>query len=137
LTADPHLLFAMAANEVWEFEATLMVTAPNTSADFKFGWVLPSGATMLWGVVSGLVGTDDSWDSFTTGGSPRDLLIESDVLARGSTGSAGVYPVHLKGVVTNGANAGDCVLSWAQNTSDGGNSTLKINSFIKHSLLNP
>ena len=45
LQDDDELTFAIAANEVWEFSCVLAYVS-NTTADIKFQFSLPSGATM-------------------------------------------------------------------------------------------
>jgi len=124
------LEFPVDANKTYAVEASLMVVGPNTAADWKFGWSLPAGATMRWGLVSGLTGTDDSWDAASTGNVPRDLLTESESLARGSQSGA-TFPILLKGTIRTAGTAGDVKLQWAQNTSDAGNSTVKADSYLR------
>jgi len=127
LQNDDHLYFAMGANEVWYVEIFLIIDS-STSADFKSGLSLPSGATAHWmaigsseATISNIVATgltetnsDASWG--TGAGTPR----LRDILSI---------------IVINDATAGNFQLQWAQNTAEASDTILKTNScLIAHKL---
>jgi hypothetical protein len=135
LSNDSQLSFAVDASSYYDVEVTLLVVAPNTTADFKFGWAFPTSTLIHWGFHSGLVATTDSWDGAAVGNSPRDLLTQAETLPAGGN-SGGVFPIWLKAVVITAGTSGTVNFQWAQNTSDGGNITIKQGSFIRYRKLN-
>jgi len=125
LQDDDHLLLALAANEVWEFEGTLLLTGAETG-DFKMAFTIPSGATISWSAL-GLLGPATA----------ENQLVTSNVIeASGAAITFGVLngkkiPVIFRGVVVNGATAGNLQLQWAQSVSDGSGTVIHINSYLK------
>lgn len=129
LANDSTLLWAVAANETWYFEAKLIFNAANATMDAKVGWSVPTSCTMKWAPSSdhqGTVADFGRWGVTATGVAAP--LIESSSQATASF--AADFFVGYEGWVFNGANAGNVTLQWAQNTSDAG--ALKL---LKGSLL--
>ncbi len=123
---DDQLFFAMAANEVWEFEFTLWVTG-STTGDLKLGLIWPSGATGRWRALG--LGT-----GVTAEGVPAWTTL---VAASGGTVALGTVsttvPTHVivKGHVVNGATTGNLQLQWGQNALDATNATnVRANSSL-------
>lgn len=117
LQNDDDLLMALAANEVWAFEAYLIYTTPATP-DIKFAFTVPAGATLQWGTVA--------YDS-------AGVLVQVDVSASGTSkdfvdGTS--YSIFIQGVVLNGANAGNLQLQWAQNTMNASNTKVLTGSYL-------
>jgi len=119
---DDALALSIGANEVWEFEAYVIVTAATSTPDFKFDFTTPSGATINWtaafvdgtsaAVQSGLVEASATSRSFDVTGAAIDIML-------------------VKGIVVNSTTAGTLQFRFAQNTSDANAITVKANSFIK------
>lgn len=105
----------------------LYLEGPNSSADWKFGWNVPSGATMRWGPHGEGGGQWHAGSNLTT---PTALEAVGDTSSGGS--NTGVQGRVLRGHVRTSATAGDVTLQWSQNTSDAGNSTIKQDSFIRY-----
>lgn len=118
LQNDDALLFAIGANEVWEFEFVLQ-TDSGTTPDFKHGISLPAGATLL-GVAS----------LFSTALAHTISTITGAAVSSGGAGAGTNLPLVLKGVVVNGANAGTVQLQWAQNTANASDTKVKANSYV-------
>lgn len=126
LTDDPDLTFAVAANEVYIVQATLLLDG-GVTPDYKFGWSYPVGTTMNWGAVGG---TPTSWEATATSTGQSPLKIETGTLGQGATSGSVVCGVILHVVVAVGANAGAVALQWAQNVSDAANTTIKAHSSL-------
>jgi len=127
LQNDDHILFAVGANEKWAFELQLFVIG-NSTADFKMGWSVPSGATMRWFAGFGATAAGGDLHGLASG----ELLTESstrDLYVNGTTHHT------LVGYVFNGATPGNVVLRWAQNTANASNTTLERGTFLIAHLL--
>lgn len=119
LQDDDHLVFAMAANTSYLVNAVFLLDATGTTPDFKFGWTVPSGCTMIWASSGG-----SSWES----GSALSMASESAALVADSR--SGTTGAEYQAIVRNGATAGNLQLQWAQNTANGSDSKV-----LKHSHL--
>ena len=136
LQNDDHLLLAIAANEVWLVELTLLLQGVSPNADFKCGWAYPVGCTIKWGYLA-----RDSTTSEGSGWMPSGLYsvtpiaisIETDVLNTGLLN--GISGAVYRAIVINGANAGTLNFQWAQNTATAENTKVLANScLIAHEL---
>lgn len=95
---DDELFFSIGANEAWSFTFHAMFQS-NSTADIKFVWSIPAGA-------SGYYQQDDYLgNSFA--------LTDSYTFALGNTS---VYIAGFYGVVINSSTAGTFQLQWAQGT---------------------
>ena len=122
LQDDDHLVFAMAANTSYIIEAVFLLNATGTTPDFKFGWTVPAGCAMFWGLLTGT-----RW----TGAS----VLLDETATRTSSGVNGTTGAAYRAFVRNGANAGNLQLQWAQNVADASDSkVLKHSNLIIHSL---
>ena len=123
LQNDNNLVINVGANEVWEFETYLMVTAGSATPDFKMAFTVPSGATLRW-----------SASFYTSAGSAYSGVITASASAIGfpTTGTV-TETVLVKGIVANGATAGTLQFQFAQNTSNNQAITVKQNSYMKAS----
>jgi hypothetical protein len=131
LTADPDLKFPVEASKDYDFEILVWMQAAGATPDFKFTLVGPSGSTIWWGPIE-----QGANVYFTPSTSAAAAILEGgDPLVVAGSGTTGPYGLLLKGTVMNGATPGDVELHWAQNTSDGGNCTVKRPSRIKYSEL--
>jgi hypothetical protein len=123
LVNDSNLSFAIAANEVWQFEIDLYATFDGGAASgIKAAFTVPSGATLQW------VQTNTTAPQTTSG--------SSLVLATGG-GSVTTYMNKLIGQALNGATPGTVQLQWAQNTSNGTATAVKAGSSLLATRMNP
>ena len=117
LQNDDHLLLAVAASEVWEWEIVILLSGNNAASDLKCGFSVPTGATLYW--------------------NPINDFGASVVLTSGSTYTSGLpgtlrYISLFKGIYIGGANAGNLQFKWAQSTGGAGvSTTIEINSFLR------
>lgn len=108
LQNDDHLTFAVAANETWKGIITFSLNA-NGSGGFKFDIAAPSGASGSCAMFGNNAYTI-SWVAIGTGG--------------GATQSTTNIMYNITFTITNGANAGNVTLRWAQNASFGTGTTI-------------
>lgn len=126
LQNDDVLLFAIAANETWVFRFVVFNTSASGTPDIKVAVTVPAAAAVSYGVIGATVGTASSPVTSMT----------MEYTATGGTGlAAGIaaselYVLVLEGSVANGANAGNVTLQWAQNTSNGTATTVKVGSTV-------
>lgn len=105
LAADSALFLALSANAVYDFELVIGYTG---GGNFKFGWSLPSGATMgyaVYGSTTSSVATDAPW-----------YTQSSTLPVLGSNGSTPVSAV-MSGTVSVGSTAGNLQFEWAPSSS--------------------
>jgi hypothetical protein len=128
---DDHLFFPVLADEVWFVEAFVIFSAvtAGTNMDFKVGWSVPSGTTMLWGAQGVPSNTLSSWGPTATNTSPTSARTEGQNLAVG--GANGTNLGTYQGVVTAGATPGDVHFQWAQNSSNANDLTVESGSFLR------
>lgn len=114
LQNDDELLFAVAANEVWEFLLDLrLIRDSGSSQNMKIAFAVPSGATLVY---------TNSW------GGPESESDGTAALALGIATSVKRY--RSRYLYVGGAAAGNVQLQWAQSVSEDYNHTVKANSFI-------
>lgn len=106
LVNDTHLKKALAANEIFEFEAKILYQS-GTIPDFKFDFTVPSGAT---------IANQAAFAAFDVGVTAFSWGLYYGASAIGGNVAAAISII--KGIVINGANAGDLQFRWAQNTAD-------------------
>uniref|UniRef100_A0A6M3IYH6 Uncharacterized protein n=1 Tax=viral metagenome TaxID=1070528 RepID=A0A6M3IYH6_9ZZZZ len=120
LQNDNHLLFAVAANEVWELTINILALSATATPDLKANITVPAGATgaLQW------IGSTNYTETYAIGGlNPVFPLVAT----------LGLF--QLKAIVVNGANAGNVQFQWAQQTATVQNTTVKANScIIAHKL---
>lgn len=123
LTSDDEVLFAVVANGEYRFRGVVFWNT-NTTADFKFDFDGPAAPTLVRIVVS--IGSDPA------GGFSANGLFSAFNELVTLTGTETDGGMHFEGIVHNGANAGNVSFRWAQNTSDGGNTTVYAGSYIEY-----
>ena len=95
----------------------------TTTADIKFAWTIPAGATMRWGMNAlGPGGTNPVYTSITGSGTAVSI---------GALGIASVTMALMEGEVTMGATSGNLQLQGAQNTSDASVTTVYTRTFME------
>lgn len=126
LQDDNELLFAIGASQTWVWECwvSAMGNAAGVTSDFKFAWTWPSSPTRAkWSMING-ADTSAAWD-FTR--QNTQTVSGTAVAVAGNTVAVGYL---MKGVIVNGANAGNVVLQWAQNSTNATGSTIEAGSFL-------
>lgn len=116
LQNDDDLTFAIGANETWTFRFTTMVTGPG-AADIQYAVTAPAGATCDVSVIDGEAAVTVA---------NLGCGVTSGLIA--TNNAADVY--EIVGSVTNGATAGNVTLQWAQQASNGGNTTVYAGSHL-------
>lgn len=95
----------------------------TTTADIKFAFTIPAGATMRWGMSAlGPGGTNPIYTSITGSGT---------AIAAGALGIGSVLWAPFSGEVTMAATAGNLQLWAAQNTADASVTTVFARSFME------
>jgi hypothetical protein len=118
---DNSLALSLGANEAWEFEAFVIVTAATNTPDFKCDFTVPTGATIYWqaGFVDGSSRTESS-------------VITASATSVNFQVTGGITDVmHVRGIVATGSTAGTLQFRFAQNTSNNTATVVKANSFIR------
>lgn len=95
----------------------------TTTADMKFAFTIPAGATMRWGLSAlGPGGTNPVYTSITGSGT---------AISVGALGIGSVLWVPFSGEVTMAAAAGNLQMQAAQNTSDASVTTIFARTFME------
>lgn len=122
---DDHLLFAVAANEVWEFEFVLWYDA-HADGDIRVQVAGPAGSTLSYTVLAANAGE--------TALDHSSFIQRAGATDSGHGGSATIRSMLVKGVIVNGATAGNCQLKWAQLSSHATATRVFENSYVKARL---
>ena len=129
---DDALFFSLAANENRTFRARIIYES-NATADFKYCFTFPAGATCTWsevGVVVAGSGTGDgNWFAFSTATSG------SSFFSVGANAAGNATVVDVEGTIRNGATAGTVQLQWSQNTSTAVDTFVDAGSTLTHQLI--
>lgn len=128
LANDAALKFPMLANTKYRFRMYVYFQTGATP-DFKFRHSGPASPTLMavhrtWTQPGGTAFSGVAVDS---------AYSVADVSPSGA--NTGVGRVYLEGIIHNGANAGDFVFQWAQNTSDAGNTSVLAGSSVEYSAV--
>lgn len=120
-TIDPDLQFAVAANEVWEFEFLGFVSNSGAAPGFRHGLGGPASPTSI------------NWKAFMETNGAQNVAstgITTSFQTNWQVGNPGAVDllVVTRGTLINGANAGTVGLYWAQETSDAANTILMAGS---------
>ena len=135
LGSDTDLTLTVVGGQTWMFAGALYVVT-DSAPDFQF-----SIATPDTGNDDGAVYFDDAFrndgDGLTLAAAPLALNTAAEILFDGGGDGSGVIQFHgfvqLDATPTSGALA----VAWAQNTSDGNNTTLKEDSYLYAVRLDP
>lgn len=123
LQDDDALLFAIGASEAWLFEFSCFYDT-GTTPDIKFAITCPASPTLIYWTASGLDATGGMRNDSTTQTSSGSSTTHD------GQGSGTIRHTTLKGIIVNGANAGNVTLQWAQNTANGSNTIVKAGSYL-------
>jgi len=125
LQNDDHLVVTLAASATYEFEALIFYSS-GTTPDIKFAFTFPAGATCSWAPV-GLKFDGVNFEAEVRTSTWQAASGTSNAVA----GTAATYDTaRLRGIIRLGSTAGALQLQWAQNTSNGSNTTVKADSFL-------
>lgn len=116
LQNDDELFFPVDANKVYAVTGVIRFTT-GTTPNIKFTWAAPAGAT--WVFRSQGNGASGTWES-------------SGSATKTPNGAATHLIFVFWGHVVVAGNAGVVQLQWAQNTSDGGDTTVNAGSYITY-----
>ena len=120
LQNDDELLFAVAANEVWAFEINIYYESDFTP-DIKLAVTFPNGATVVWQAPSGYdTSSMENKIKRISGASGSATFIADDKKSL----------IVMKGIIANGATAGNLQLQWAQGTATAVDTKMLANSHI-------
>lgn len=103
---DPDLTLSVVANAVYEVRCLLVWT--NGGGGMRVAWNVPALSSMTW--------TDGGGSGMTAAATNSTFV--------SSTGT------EMVGRLATGANAGNCVLQWAQNTSNAGATVVQAGCFL-------
>jgi len=118
---DDHLLFTVAANEVWFFDGFIRFTT-TVVADIKFAFVVPVGAIVHWSL-SKIVNLSAEHPIYSpAAGAGASITLDCP---------GGERVVHLIGTIVFGGTAGNLQLRWAQATAEATNTQVLLNSWLK------
>lgn len=127
LADDPHLTVSVAANAVYKIEGCLFATGVTTG-DFQAAWSGPAGFDGTWS----LYGPSLSLAASATTGEVRyNAGALSGARVAGMSDASTPVTMFPTGLLRTAGTAGTFVLQWAQNTSDGTATTLKMDSWIE------
>lgn len=118
LTNDTQLTVAVVANAVYRLESHFWFNS-NTTANFKWQYAIPTAATYSLGVT----GYDITGVLVSNGNFDQTIVLTAQSGGVDKHGS--VYAI-----VTIGANAGNVVMKWAQNTANASNTIVRAGSHM-------
>lgn len=124
LQDDDDLSFAVEANKRYAVWGGILVNT-GTTPDIKVQLTSPASATFDGTILN---------DISSTSNATIELLVESGTTAL--TGAGADRWHSFSGTLVVAGTAGSATLQWAQNTSDGGNTTVKAGSWLAYTELN-
>jgi hypothetical protein len=128
LVVDSELIFAIGANETWQFELVILHLGAE-AGDFKMAVKGPSGVAGIWSAFGAI--TVAVSGAYNLNAGARSTWDNSATLAFGNQGASALSAsANVKGVARNGATPGNIELWWAQNTSDATGTTIKTDSYL-------
>ncbi len=120
LQNDDHLSFPIAANETWLVECVLHATF-SAAGGLKVALNGPAGATIR---TSAVINSDGIVPAHGSNATLAGEIVLSPALA-----TAGL--VQIKAIITSSSTPGTVNLQFAQNASDGTDTVLLANSYLK------
>jgi hypothetical protein len=112
-TADPDLTIALAINCTYRIDGRLLITGPS-AAGVKWNFSVPASSTGFWSAMDlGGLGT-------AYGANQAYSTISTSV----------AVDYGIRAIVATAGSTGNFTLNWAQNSSNGTNTTVKANSLF-------
>lgn len=126
LQNDNHLLWTVAANEVWAFRGFLVFTIASGAPGFKLAWTLPGGtSTWRWSGLAHEAATG------TVQTNAQALHTAPDGVLAWPGLSAATVTCEFQGfMVLSATGNGTAQLTWAQNSAVASDLTLLLGSYI-------
>ena len=121
LQNDDHLFMAVAANEVWAFECVVLFSSATTTPDLRVAFTVPTGATLAWAPAPHSTAADAFTTSIVTTASGSSLVVGAGASAR---------LLLIKGIVRNGATAGNLQFQWSQNSATAEDTKVLLDSYL-------
>lgn len=119
----------VVANALYRYQAFINYRS-GTTADFKYNWTLPSGASMQRFIAGAGTSATGGPSNFTTTLWRR--LTESTDAPIGGAGNTNNTMILETGEIDTGANAGDVTLVFAQNTADASDTILGAVTWVDY-----
>jgi hypothetical protein len=107
---------------IFQFRGRIFYEA-STTADIKFAWTIPAGASMRWGINA--LGPGGTNPIYTT------IIGSGTAISVGALGAGTVLMAMFDAEVTMGGTAGNLQLQGAQNTSDASVTTVFDRTFME------
>lgn len=125
LSNDSKLQFGVAASTKYRFRFVIFYDTP-TAADFKYDVNGPGSPTLVLIDTFSLAPGATAWvitrnSSFAFG--PNSIVETSGTIGR----------IEISGILHNGTTAGTVAFRWAQNSSNGSNTTVRAGSYVEYS----
>ena len=127
LSDDDTLKFPVLANVDYWFKFVVHYDTP-TAADFKFNVGGPASPTLV-DIISKALAPGASALAL----SQETAFAFTAIVLTETSGTRGY--IEIEGVLINGSNAGDVVFRWAQNSSNGSNTTVKAGSRVEFGVV--
>lgn len=125
MSTDADLAFPVDPNEVWTV-TVLFIYDSGTTPDFKAGWSIPSGASIVHGQIASQLGT-----TAATSTSIRNSAGETATgFGLGAVGVGTLITATLHATIVVGSTGGTIAVQWAQNTADPSDTTLHAGSHL-------
>lgn len=130
LAADGELAFAMAANTKYLVRARIFYDT-DADADFKWGFTGPASPTRVRLERRSIAPSATAYGTIAVA-----TAYDTSGVAVTGTGTDGGF-VAFEAIIENGSTAGDFELTWAQNSSDAGDATVRRGSYLEYRKLTP
>lgn len=124
LSDDSELSFDVSANATYKFRFTIFYDTP-TAADFKYEITCPASPTLV-SITTTAIAPGATSETIT-----RESSCSFGPNTITETSGTDGYLV-IDGVIQNGANAGSVDFQWAQNTSNGSDTTVYKGSLVEY-----
>lgn len=123
LQNDDQLVLPVAANARYIMDGWFRYTgAASPAGDLKMGWTLPSGASMSW----------TNFGVNTSALTAYNVVVELTAGGRAvGTNGATEMSCAPKGYIATSSTSGSLQLQWAQNSSSGTATVLKVGSYVR------
>ena len=120
---DDELSYAIAANEAVDIRMALFVVS-STTPDFRFAFSAPSGADVIYGIISVNRGNDGIVQQVKF-----EEAADTEIVAQTPIASVSA-PMQVMATVRNGATAGTVKFRWAQGTAHSSDTTVKAGTSL-------
>ena len=120
---DDELSYAIAANEAVDIRMALFVVS-STTPDFRFAFSAPSGADVIYGIISVNRGNDGIVQQVKF-----EEAADTEIVAQTPIASVPA-PMQVMATVRNGATAGTVKFRWAQGTEHASDTTVKAGTSL-------